>query len=174
MKIYVNIPEFYHENCSSCWTKFIKEQAKDTIGRIMEEEKCDLFYDDGQNKLFPYFEEEDRHSLWVYRDHKRYFIQEPEFELLFEWEESDFAEILEEMDEEEIQEEMVNARARYMSQLSKIGVESEADMKIPKDYVYIGSYVPALDKEIELPGLIVEFDDDGNELLSPKMFKNTK
>ena len=54
MKIYVNIPEFYHENCSSCWTKFIKEQAKDTIVRIMEEEKCDLFYDDGQNKLFPY------------------------------------------------------------------------------------------------------------------------
>lgn len=43
MKIYVNIPEFYHENCSSCWTKFIKEQAKDTIVRIMEEKKCDLF-----------------------------------------------------------------------------------------------------------------------------------
>lgn len=174
MKIYVNIPEFYHENCSSCWTKFIKEQAKDTIGRIMEEEKCALFYDDDQNILFPYFEEEDRHSHWVYKDNKRYFIQEPEFELLFEWEESDFAEILEEMDEEEIQEEKVNARERYMSQLSKIGLESEADIKIPKDYVYIGSYVPALDKEIELTGLIVEFDDDGNELLSPKMFKNTK
>lgn len=174
MKIYVNIPEFYHENCASCWTKFIKEQAKDTIGRIMEEEKCALFYDDDQNILFPYFEEEDRHSHWVYKDNKRYFIQEPEFELLFEWEESDFAEILEEMDEEEIQEEMVNARVRYISQLSKIGVESEADIKIPKDYVYIGSYVPALDKEIELTGLIVEFDDDGNELLSPKMFKNTK
>lgn len=78
------------------------------------------------------------------------------------------------MDEEEIQEEMVNARVRYMSQLSKIGIESEADIKIPKGYVYIGSYVPALDKEIEPPGLIVEFDDDGNELLSPKMFKNTK
>ena len=174
MKIYVNIPEFYHENCSSCWTKFIKEQAKDTIGRIMEEEKCALFYDDDQNILFPYFEEEDRHSHWVYKDNKRYFIQEPEFELLFEWEESDFAEILEEMDEEDIQEEMVNARVRYMSQLSKIGLDSEADIKIPKGYVYIGSYVPALDKEIELPGLIVEFDDDGNELLSPKMFKNTK
>ncbi|MDD6978134.1 MAG: hypothetical protein PUI72_07465 [Prevotellaceae bacterium] len=174
MKIYVNIPEFYHENCSSCWTKFIKEQAKDTIGRIMEEEKFALFYDDDQNILFPYFEEEDRHSHWVYKDNKRYFIQEPEFELLFEWEESDFAEILEEMDEEEIQEEKVNARERYMSQLSKIGLESEADIKIPKDYVYIGSYVPALDKEIELTGLIVEFDDDGNELLSPKMFKNTK
>ena len=174
MKIYVNIPEFYHENCSSCWTKFIKEQAKDTIGRIMEEEKCALFYDDDQNILFPYFEEEDRHSHWVYKDNKRYFIQEPEFELLFEWEESDFAEILEEMDEEEIQEEMVNARVRYMSQLSKIGLDSEADIKIPKGYVYIGSYVPALDKEIELTGLIVEFDDDGNELLSPKMFKNTK
>ena len=140
----------------------------------MEEEKCALFYDDDQNILFPYFEEEDRHSHWVYKDNKRYFIQEPEFELLFEGEESDFAEILEEMDEEEIQEEMVNARVRYMSQLSKIGLESEADIKIPKDYVYIGSYVPALDKEIELPGLIVEFDDDGNELLSPKMFKNTK
>lgn len=174
MKIYVNIPEFYHENCSSCWTKFITEQAKDTIRRIMEEENSALFYDDGQNKLFPYFEEEDRHSLWVYKGHKRYFIQEPEFELLFEWEESDFAEIWEEMDEDEVQEEMVNARAQYMSQLSKIGVESEADIKIPKGYVYIGSYVPALDKEIELPGLIVEFDDDGNELLSPKMFKNTK
>lgn len=78
------------------------------------------------------------------------------------------------MDEEEIQEEMVNARVRYMSQLSKIGIESEADIKNPKGYVYIGSYVPALDKEIEPPGLIVEFDDDGNELLSPKMFKNTK
>ena len=174
MKIYVNIPEFYHENCASYWTKFITEQAKDTIGRIMEEEKCALFYADGQNMLFPYFEEEDRHSHWVHKDNKRYFIQEPEFELLFKWEESDFAEILEEMDEEEIQEEMVNARVRYMSQLSKIGVESEADIKIPKGYVYIGSYVPALDKEIELPGLIVEFDDDGNELLSPKMFKNTK
>lgn len=174
MKIYVNIPEFYHENCASYWTKFITEQAKDTIGRIMEEEKCALFYDDGQNMLFPYFEEEDHHSHWVHKDNKRYFIQEPEFELLFKWEESDFAEILEEMDEEEIQEEMVNARVRYMSQLSKIGLESEAGIKIPKDYVYIGSYVPAVDKEIELPGLIVEFDDDGNELLSPKMFKNTK
>ena len=41
-------------------------------------------------------------------------------------------ETFEEMDEEEIQEEMVNARVRYMSQLSKIGVESEADIKIPK------------------------------------------
>ena len=174
MKIYVNIPEFYHENCSSCWTKFIKEQAKDTIGRIMEEEKCALFYDDDQNILFPYFEEEDRNSHWVNKDQKRYFTQEPEFELLFEWEEPDFAEICEEMDEEEIQEEKVNARERYMSQLSKIGLESEADIKIPKDYVYIGSYVPALDKEIELTGLIVEFDDDGNELLSPKIFKNTK
>ena len=78
------------------------------------------------------------------------------------------------MDEEEIQEEMVNARVRYMSQLSKIGLDSEADIKIPKGYVYIGSYVPAVNKDIELPGLIVEFNDDGDELLSPKMFKNTK
>lgn len=174
MKIYVHIPETYHENYGSCWTKFITQQAKDTIERIMNEEICCLHNDDGQNMLFPYFEEEDRNSHWVNKDQKRYFTQEPEFELLFEWEEPDFAEICEEMDEEEIQEEKVNARERYMSQLSKIGLESEADIKIPKDYVYIGSYVPALDKEIELTGLIVEFDDDGNELLSPKMFKNTK
>lgn len=83
-----------------------------------------------------------------------------------------YADIWHKVDEQDYND--LSKAARYMSQLSKIGVESEADIKIPKDYVYIGSYVPALDKEIELTGLIVEFDDDGNELLSPKMFKNTK
>lgn len=174
MKIYVNIPESYRENSASFWTKFITEQAKDTIERIMNEENSYLFNDDIQGTLFPYFEEEDRHAHWVYKDEKRYFTQEPEFDLLYEWEEADFAETGEEMKEEEIQDVKINARKQYQSQLSKAGLKSEADIEIPIGYVYIGSYTPALNKEIELPGLMVEFDDSGFELLSPEMFKNMK
>ena len=78
------------------------------------------------------------------------------------------------MKEEEIQDVKINARKQYQSQLSKAGLKSEADIEIPIGYVYIGSYTPALNKEIELPGLMVEFDDSGFELLSPEMFKNMK
>lgn len=98
-------------------------------------------------------------------------MQHPENELLFQWEEAYFAQIDEDMGEWEIQEQKKYAREEYKSQLSKAGFQWEADIIIPKGYVYIGSYIPAPNKEIELPGLIVEFDDDGEKLISAEMFK---
>ena len=104
-------------------------------------------------------------------DQKRYFLQHPEFELLFQWEEADFAQIDEDMGEWEIQEQKKYAREEYKYQLSKAGFQTEAYIIIPIGYVYMGSYTPAPNKEIGLPGLIVEFDDDGEVLLSAGMFK---
>lgn len=172
MKIYISIPDCYRENCASFWTKSITEQAKDTIQRVLNEEEFDLYFEDGRNKLFPYFEEEDRRAHWVVNNQERYFLQYPEFELLFQWEEADFVRIDEDVDEWEIQEQKKLAGEEYRSQISKAGFQSEADIIIPKDYVYIGSYTPVFNKGIELPGLIIEFDDDGNELISAEMFKN--
>lgn len=103
---------------------------------------------------------------------KRYFLQHPEFEPLFQWEEADFAQTDEDMGEWEIQKRLKFAREEYKYQLSKAGFQSEAYIIIPIGYVYMGSYTPAPNKEIELPGLIVEFDDDGEGLLSAGMFKD--
>lgn len=130
MKIYVYIPDLYRENCASQWTKFITEQAKDTVECILADNDG-LYSDDGRLLLFPYFELEDRNSSWVFKDAKRFFIQLPGFQLLFEWDEADFEEIWEDLDEEEIQEEKESARERYMSQLSKAGYISAAEIKIP-------------------------------------------
>ena len=105
-------------------------------------------------------------------DQKRYFLQHPEFEPLFQWEEADFAQTDEDMGEWEIQKRQKFAREEYKYQLSKAGFQSEAYIIIPIGYVYMGSYTPAPNKEIELPGLIVEFDDDGEGLLSAGMFKD--
>lgn len=75
------------------------------------------------------------------------------------------------MGEWEIQEQKKYAREEYKYQLSKAGFQSEAYIIIPIGYVYRGSYTPAPNKEIELPELIVEFDDDGEGLISARMFK---
>lgn len=176
MKIYVSIPDWYRENCASRWTKFITEQAKDTIEKIMNEEEFELYDEDGRNKLFPFFEEEDRHSRWVFMGTERIFFQFPEFQLLFEWEEADFIDIYsEDMDIEEIQEEKESARERYMSQLSKAGFNSAAEIKIPAGYVFLGSYSPNQDSNIKLPGLdrVVEVTEDGEEVISSEVFETS-
>lgn len=174
MKIYVYIPDLYRENCASQWTKFITEQAKDTVERILADNDG-LYSDDGKLLLFPYFEVEDRNSHWVFKDAKRFFIQMPEFQLLFEWEEADFEEIWEDMDEEEIQEEKESARGRYKYQLSKARFNSASEIKIPVGYVFLGSYSPTQDSEIKLPGLnqLVDILEDGDEVISPEAFEKS-
>lgn len=174
MKIYVSIPDLYRENCASQWTKFITEQAKDTVERILADND-NLYSDDGELLLFPYFEVEDRNSSWIIKDAKRFFIQSPEFQLLFEREETDFAEICEDLDEGEIQEEIESARERYMSQLSKAGFNSAAEIKIPDGYVFLGSYLPNQDSEIKLPGLnqLVDVLEDGEEVISTEAFEKS-
>lgn len=174
MRIYVSIPDLYRENCASQWTKFITEQAKDTVERILADNDG-LYSDDGKLLLFPYFEIEDRNSHWVFKDAKRFFIQMPEFQLLFEWEEADFEEIWEDMDEEEILEEKESARNRYMSQLSRAGFNSATKIKIPAGYVFLGSYSPNQDSNIKLPGLdrVVEVLEDGEEVISPEAFETS-
>lgn len=161
MKIYAHFPEDM-SGCAAPWTMHIKEQVAetvDTFARYHSNDPANWDEKDGDYFAFPYFFQEDIHARSFINKKARCYLVDPEYELLFVWEPADFDDFCFEEDD------------MYQSICQKASIASDADVQIPAGFVYLGSYVSGRDKEVTLPGLVLDPDnEDGYEVLSSEMF----
>lgn len=154
MKIYIHINED-HRNVAYPWQQYIEEQVKETIKLVNEEYSFDYATTD-DSSLFPSFTQEDTHSRYVVKNGERYNLDfGPAYTLMFVWQPEDFLPYTE-SDEENVTSKIMSM---YNEACVQNGVMENHEEPIPEGFVYLGSYVYLQKDPINLPGLILDEED---------------
>ena len=151
MKIYMKVKKDIAYGRTYPWSKFVKEQVRETVS------KAGSFMFD--TKFYPMFFQEDTHSHFITaangeRHFLNFFLK---YELCFVWEYEDY-------DHPDDYFEVASEADVYLD-------DDEDKVKPPKEYVYLGSYRDGQSEPLNLPGLVLDPENiKYGEVLADCMF----
>ena len=148
MKIFMKVKKDIAYNAPYPWTKFIKEQVRETVSQA--------YHFMFNPKFYPMFYQEDTHSHFITAANGERFFPTPlKYVLCFVWEYDDY-----------------ESADDYLEVASKADIyldDDEGNVLPPTEYVYLGSYKDGQREPLSLPGLVLDTEKYGN-ILADCMF----